>query len=123
MSYFQGLECHWLRSVYILDLLRNYKWQLHNAIISQSNQYIGGTFVFCLCQVARSQNSDRRVWRRASDYLGLMSEPAICLSVLGSSTRHVNDPGIVNWSEGGSKMIAHIPFYILNEQEGKYIYF
>ncbi|XP_010908387.1 uncharacterized protein [Elaeis guineensis] len=71
-----------------------------------------------LAKVARSQNSDRRVWRRASDYLGLMSEPAICLSVLGSSTRHVNGPGIVNWSEGGSKMIAHIPFYILNEQEG-----
>ncbi|XP_073004613.1 uncharacterized protein [Typha latifolia] len=71
-----------------------------------------------LAKVARSRISDKRVWRRACDYLGLMNEPAIALSVLGPSTGKVHGPGIVNWSEGGSKMIAHIPFYILNEQEG-----
>ncbi|XP_042379711.1 AP-5 complex subunit zeta-1-like isoform X1 [Zingiber officinale] len=71
-----------------------------------------------LAKVARSKNIDRRVWRRACDYLGLMSEPAICLSILGPSTEQVNGPGIINWSEGGSKMVAHIPFYILSEQEG-----
>lgn len=71
-----------------------------------------------LAKVARSRNSDRRVWRRACDYLGLMNEPAICQSVLGPSSGPVQGPGTVNWSEGGSKMIAHIPFYILNEQEG-----
>lgn len=60
-----------------------------------------------------------RVWRRARDYLGLMNEPAICLSVLGPSNEHHQRPGAVNWSEGASKMIAHIPFYILNEHEGK----
>ncbi|XP_020270164.1 AP-5 complex subunit zeta-1 isoform X1 [Asparagus officinalis] len=71
-----------------------------------------------LAKVARSQNSDRRVQRRACDYLGLMNEPAICLSVLGPSTEHDQDPGTVNWSEGASKMISHIPFYLLHEQEG-----
>ncbi|RWV86633.1 hypothetical protein GW17_00051447 [Ensete ventricosum] len=71
-----------------------------------------------LLKVARSRNIDRRVWRRACDYLGLMSEPAICLSILGPSTEKPKGSGIINWSEGGSKMIAHVPFYILSEQEG-----
>ncbi|XP_077221188.1 AP-5 complex subunit zeta-1 isoform X2 [Tasmannia lanceolata] len=71
-----------------------------------------------LAKVARSRNSDMRVWRRARDYLGLMNEPAICLSVLGPSSKYHQNPGTVNWSEGGSKMISHIPFYILSEQEG-----
>lgn len=70
-------------------------------------------------QVARSRISDSRVWTRARDYLGLMNEPAICLSVLGSSKQGVHCPGTVNWNEGATKMIAHIPFYILGEQEGK----
>lgn len=48
-----------------------------------------------------------------------MNEPAISLSVLSPPSGEVKGPGIVNWSEEGSKMIAHIPFYILNEQEGK----
>ncbi|KAG0527581.1 hypothetical protein BDA96_06G245000 [Sorghum bicolor] len=68
--------------------------------------------------VARSQTLDRRVWQRACDYLGLMNEPAICLSVLGPSTAQGNGPGIVNWSEGGTKMVAHVPFYLLAEQKG-----
>ncbi|OVA10575.1 AP-5 complex subunit zeta-1 [Macleaya cordata] len=71
-----------------------------------------------LGKVARSRNSDMRVWRRAHDYLGLMNEPAICMSVLGPPSGYERSPGTVNWSEGGSKMIAHIPFYILSEQEG-----
>ncbi|KAJ8622099.1 hypothetical protein MRB53_030628 [Persea americana] len=71
-----------------------------------------------LAKVARSRFSDMRVWRRARDYLGLMNEPAICLSILGPSSEHQRRPGSVNWSEGASKMIAHIPFYILNEHEG-----
>lgn len=74
-----------------------------------------------LAKVARSRMSDARVWRRAHDYLGLMNEPAICLSVLGPSRPshgHMQNPGTVNWSEGSKKMIAHIPFYILGEQEG-----
>ncbi|KAL5708828.1 hypothetical protein ACHQM5_019585 [Ranunculus cassubicifolius] len=69
-----------------------------------------------LGKVARSRNSDMRVWRRAQDYLGLMNEPAICTSILGSTKN--KSPGTVNWSEGGSKMISHIPFYVLSEQEG-----
>jgi hypothetical protein len=48
-----------------------------------------------------------------------MNEPAICLSVLGPSTAQGNGPGIVNWSEGGTKMVAHVPFYLLAEQKGK----
>jgi len=48
-----------------------------------------------------------------------MNEPAICLSVLGSSTAQGNGPGIVNWCEGGTKMVAHVPFYLLAEQKGK----
>ncbi|XP_052151812.1 uncharacterized protein LOC127770187 [Oryza glaberrima] len=71
-----------------------------------------------LAKVARSRTSDRRVWQRACDYLGLLNEPAICLSVLGPSTAQGNGPGIVNWSEGGTKMVAHIPFYLLAEQKG-----
>lgn len=72
-------------------------------------------------QVARSRISDDRVWRRARDYLGLMSEPAICISVLGPSQPSDEDmqsPGVVNWSEGCTKMNTHVPFYILGEQEG-----
>ncbi|KAK1584549.1 hypothetical protein Q3G72_033962 [Acer saccharum] len=74
-----------------------------------------------LGKVARSRISDVRVWKRARDYLGLMNEPAICLSVLGPSrpSRGVlQNPGTINWSKGGTKMVAHIPFYILSEQEG-----
>jgi AP-5 complex subunit zeta-1 len=48
-----------------------------------------------------------------------MNEPAICLSVLGPSTARENGPGIVDWSEGGTKMVAHVPFYLLAEQKGK----
>ncbi|KAF6162935.1 hypothetical protein GIB67_021084 [Kingdonia uniflora] len=47
-----------------------------------------------------------------------MNEPAICMSILGPSSGYEQSPGNVNWSSGGSKMIAHIPFYILSEQEG-----
>ncbi|CAK9186411.1 unnamed protein product [Ilex paraguariensis] len=73
-----------------------------------------------LAKVARSRISDVRVWRRARDYLGLMNEPAICSSVLGPSrpSSEYMPPGSVRWIEGGSKMIAHVPFYILSEQEG-----
>ncbi|KAK4439826.1 hypothetical protein Salat_0317500 [Sesamum alatum] len=75
-----------------------------------------------LAKVARSRISDARVWKRAQDYLGLMSEPAICLSVLGPSNPSTEVmqkyPGTVNWSEGHKKMIAHVPFYILGGQEG-----
>ncbi|WCJ37857.1 hypothetical protein M5689_018956 [Euphorbia peplus] len=72
-----------------------------------------------LGKVARSRISDARVWRRARDYLGLLSEPAICLSILGPSRHRVSQhPGTVNWKEGGTKMIAHIPFYILGGEEG-----
>jgi len=48
-----------------------------------------------------------------------MNEPAICLSVLGPSTAQGNGPGIVDWCEGGTKMVAHVPFYLLAEQKGK----
>ncbi|KAJ7981598.1 AP-5 complex subunit zeta-1 [Quillaja saponaria] len=74
-----------------------------------------------LGKVARSRISDVRVCRRARDYLGLMNEPAICLSVLGPSRPShglMQNTGTVNWTDGGKKMIAHIPFYILGEQEG-----
>lgn len=77
--------------------------------------------LLCICQVARSRISDVRVWRRARDYLGLMNEPAISLSVLGPSRPSPGqgqNPGTVKWSDGATKMIAHIPFYILGEQEG-----
>ncbi|XP_074311003.1 uncharacterized protein LOC141646905 [Silene latifolia] len=74
-----------------------------------------------LGKVARSRLSDARVWTRARDCLGLLNEPAICMSVLGSSRQSKENkpyPGTVNWSEGGTKMIAHIPFYILAGQAG-----
>ncbi|XP_015898661.3 uncharacterized protein LOC107432103 [Ziziphus jujuba] len=74
-----------------------------------------------LGKVARSRISDVRVWRCARDYLGLMNEPAMSLSVLGPSRPsdgHTQNPGTVKWSDGAKKMIAHIPFYILGEQEG-----
>ncbi|KAG7582022.1 Armadillo-type fold [Arabidopsis suecica] len=72
-----------------------------------------------LGKVVRSRISDARVWRRAHDYLGLMNEPGICWSVLGPSrVSEKRFPGTVNWSEGGQKMVAHIPFHILSEQEG-----
>ncbi|KAJ4816038.1 AP-5 complex subunit zeta-1 [Rhynchospora pubera] len=71
-----------------------------------------------LAKVARSKVVDRRVWQRACDYLGLMDEPALCMSVLGPPTGEACGPGIVDWSKGDSKMVAHIPFYLLAEQEG-----
>ena len=77
--------------------------------------------LLCIAQVARSRISDARVWRRARDYLGLMNEPAISLSVLGPSRPshgQGQNPGTVKWSDGATKMIAHVPFYILGEQEG-----
>lgn len=78
-------------------------------------------FICDMPQVARSRISDARVWKRAQDYLGLMNEPAICLSVLGPSTsgEFMQYPGTINWNEGHKKMIANIPFYILGGQEGK----
>ncbi|XP_027910206.1 AP-5 complex subunit zeta-1 isoform X2 [Vigna unguiculata] len=74
-----------------------------------------------LGKVARSRISDARVWRRACDFLGLMKDPAICSSILGPSRPTqgtAQKVGSINWSEGSTKMIAHIPFYILGEQEG-----
>ncbi|XP_020237848.1 AP-5 complex subunit zeta-1 [Cajanus cajan] len=74
-----------------------------------------------LGKVARSRISDARVWRRACDFLGLMKDPAICSSILGpspSAQGTTQKVGSINWSEGSTKMIAHIPFYILGEQEG-----
>ncbi|XP_047342556.1 AP-5 complex subunit zeta-1 [Impatiens glandulifera] len=74
-----------------------------------------------LAKVARSKISDVRVSRRARDYLGLMDEPAICLSVLGpsqTSDENMQKPGVVNWREAGKQMVAHIPFYVLGQQEG-----
>lgn len=74
-----------------------------------------------LGKVARSRISDMRVWRRACDFLGLMKDPAICSSILGpsrSSQGATQKIGSINWNEGATKMIAHIPFYILGEQEG-----
>ena len=70
--------------------------------------------------MGRSQNLDSRVWRRARDYLGLLNEPAICVSILGSATGRNQGPGTVNWSAGGSEMVSHIPFYVLSEQEGNF---
>lgn len=74
-----------------------------------------------LAKVARSRISDVKVSRRARDYLGLMNEPPICLSVLGPSrpsTGSVQDPGTVNWNKCDTEMIAHIPFYLLGAQKG-----
>ncbi|MED6114706.1 hypothetical protein PIB30_083003 [Stylosanthes scabra] len=74
-----------------------------------------------LGKVARSRITDMRVWRRACDFLGLMNDPAICASILGpsrSSNGTSQKVGSINWNEGATKMVAHIPFYILGEQEG-----
>ncbi|XP_019449098.1 PREDICTED: AP-5 complex subunit zeta-1 [Lupinus angustifolius] len=71
-----------------------------------------------LGKVARSRNSDARVWRRACDFLGLMNDPAICSSILGPSHGTAQKVGSINWNEGATKMVAHIPFYVLGEQEG-----
>jgi len=72
-----------------------------------------------LSKVARSRGSDRRVWSRACDYLGLMNERALCRTILApADDPDMTDTGIVNWHNRGTKMIANIPFYILNEQEG-----
>nr|GFB97520.1 AP-5 complex subunit zeta-1 [Tanacetum cinerariifolium] len=74
-----------------------------------------------LGKVAHSRISDTRVWNRARDYLSLINEPAICLSVLGPSgplSGSIQRPGRINWSEGKTKMIPNIPFYILAGQEG-----
>lgn len=71
--------------------------------------------------MARSRISDVRVWQRARDYLGLMTEPAICLSVLGPSEPsegHIS-PGVVDWSKGIQNVTLHAPFYILRDQEGQ----
>ncbi|BFG29478.1 hypothetical protein CerSpe_157520 [Prunus speciosa] len=63
---------------------------------------------------------------RAHDYLGLMTEPAISLSVLGPSRPshgQMQNPGTVKWSDGATKMIAHVPFYILGgQQEGPHVH-
>ncbi|XP_057834900.1 uncharacterized protein LOC131045338 isoform X1 [Cryptomeria japonica] len=73
----------------------------------------------CLAKVARSRHVlEKTVWRRARDYLGLMTEPAICLSILGPSSGCHDRAATVRWSEGGTKAVAHIPFYILGEKEG-----
>lgn len=72
--------------------------------------------------MARSRISDSRVWRRARDFLGLMNEPAICSSILGPSRPSkgtIQKTGSINWNEGATKMIAHIPFYLLGEVEGE----
>lgn len=85
----------------------------HNELLPRARVALG--------KVSRSRISDSRVSNRARDFLGLTSEPAICWSILGTSRPshgHVQYPGTVNWSDGGTKMIAHIPFYILGEQEG-----
>uniref|UniRef100_A0A9I9DGX2 AP-5 complex subunit zeta-1 n=1 Tax=Cucumis melo TaxID=3656 RepID=A0A9I9DGX2_CUCME len=74
-----------------------------------------------LGKVARSRTSDSRVWTRAHDYLGLLSDPGVSLSILGPSkpaSEDAHNPGTVDWSQGRNKMVAHIPFYILREQEG-----
>lgn len=73
----------------------------------------------CLAKVARSRYVlDKTVWMHARDYLGLMNEPAICLSILGSSSGSHHCPATVRWSEGGVKAVAHIPFYLLGEKDG-----
>ncbi|XP_078436746.1 AP-5 complex subunit zeta-1 [Wolffia australiana] len=71
-----------------------------------------------LAKVARSHNLGKTVWKRACDFLALMDEPAICMSILGPPNVKEKGPGVVNWNEAGSKMIAHIPFYILKDHEG-----
>ncbi|RYR21299.1 hypothetical protein Ahy_B03g066591 [Arachis hypogaea] len=76
-------------------------------------------FLGSISQVARSRISDVRVWRRACDFLALMNDPAICASILGPSRSSTGKVGSINWNEGATKMIAHVPFYILGEQEGE----
>ncbi|KAI4390098.1 hypothetical protein MLD38_002246 [Melastoma candidum] len=74
-----------------------------------------------LGKVARSRISDACVRKRACDYLGLTSEPAISLSVLGPSQPSddlIQNPGVVRWSEDGNGPTGYIPFYILGEQQG-----
>lgn len=72
--------------------------------------------------MARSQQVlDKSAWRRAHDFLGLMHEPAICSSILGPSNGYPNRPGSVHWSQGGTKAVASIPFYLLGEKEGNYV--
>ncbi|KAG0485314.1 hypothetical protein HPP92_009393 [Vanilla planifolia] len=69
-----------------------------------------------LAKVARSRGTDRRVWQRACDYLGILNEPAISLSILGPSWV-VQRPGTVNWSEGSTKIVSHVPFiFYLNKK-------
>lgn len=73
----------------------------------------------CLAKVARShQVLDKVVWRRARDYLGLMNEHAICSSILGPAVAYNDHPGNVQWSDGNTKAVAHLPFYLLQEKEG-----
>ncbi|KAK4753318.1 hypothetical protein SAY87_022116 [Trapa incisa] len=85
---------------------------LHRELLPRASVSLG--------KVARSRISDARVWQRARDYLGLMSEPAICLSVLGHSqpSEEHTSPGVVDWSKGIRNMTVHAPFYILRDQEG-----
>ncbi|KZV31823.1 hypothetical protein F511_25936 [Dorcoceras hygrometricum] len=74
-----------------------------------------------LAKVARTRISDARVWRHAQDCLSLMNEPAVCMSILGPvhpSSEVKQYSGIVNWDNCSTKMIAHIPFYILGGLEG-----
>ncbi|KAJ7523875.1 hypothetical protein O6H91_18G066100 [Diphasiastrum complanatum] len=73
----------------------------------------------CLAKVARScRFLDKTVWRRAQDYLSLMQEPIICLSILGPSHGDDYCPGTIQWCGGGTKAVANIPFYLLGEQKG-----
>lgn len=58
--------------------------------------------------VAWSRTSDSRVWTRAYNYLGLLSDPGVSLSILGPSRQAALNPG-TDWSQGGTKMVAHIP--------------
>ncbi|MCO5606532.1 hypothetical protein L7F22_060720 [Adiantum nelumboides] len=73
----------------------------------------------CLAKVARShQVLDKVVWRRARDYLGLMHEPAICSSILGSSSGNNERPGTIRWADANLKAVTHVPFYLLQDKEG-----
>ncbi|CAI9272412.1 unnamed protein product [Lactuca saligna] len=56
----------------------------------------------------------------SSSRLDLLLERIFCLSVLvptGPSSGSIQKPGMINWSEGRTKMIANIPFYVLGGQE------
>nr|XP_024363066.1 AP-5 complex subunit zeta-1-like [Physcomitrium patens] len=73
----------------------------------------------CLSKVARSQQVlDISIWRSAHEFLGLMHKPAMCSSILGPPSGYPNRPGSVQWSEGGTKAVASIPFYALGEKAG-----